>query len=110
MGKKHFPRIIEWFGLERTLKTIHFHHLPSMGRDTFHQPRVLQALSNLALNLAREEEATASLGNLSQGLTTLRVKNFLLTSNLNVPSLSLKLLPLVLSVYTLVKSPSLDLL
>ena len=33
-----------------------------MGRDPFHQTRVLRAPSNLALNPAREEAATASLG------------------------------------------------
>jgi len=45
-----------------------------MGRDPFHQPRVLQAPSNLALNAARERSARASLGNLGQGLTTVIVK------------------------------------
>jgi len=45
-----------------------------MGRDPFHLPRVLPAPSNLALNPAREGAATASLGSLGQGLTTLRVK------------------------------------
>jgi len=44
---------------------------PAMGRDPFHQPRVLRALSNLALNPAREGAATASLGSLGQGLTSL---------------------------------------
>ena len=39
---------------------------PAMGRDPFHQPRVLRALSNLALNTARDGAATASLGNLCQ--------------------------------------------
>jgi len=39
-----------------------------MGRDTFHQTRVLKAPSNLALNPAREGAATASLGSLGQGL------------------------------------------
>ena len=77
-----------------------------MGKDTFHQPRVLPAPSNLALNTAREGAATASLDNLFQGLTTLRVQNFFLISNLNLPSFSLKLLPLVLSIHALVKSPS----
>jgi len=48
-------------------------------RDPFPQPRVLRAPSNLALNPAREGAATASLGNLGQGLTTLSVKNFFLT-------------------------------
>ena len=58
----------------------------AMGRDPFPQPRVLRALSNLALNPAREGAATAPLGNLGQGLTTLRVNNFFLISNLNLPS------------------------
>jgi len=31
---------------------------PAMGRDPFHQPRVLAAPSNLALNPAREGAAT----------------------------------------------------
>jgi len=77
-----------------------------MGRDTFHQIRVLKALSNPALNTARERAATASLGNLCQGLTTLTVKDFFLKSNLNVLSFSLKHLSLVLSLHALVKSPS----
>jgi len=49
-----------------------------MGRDIFHQPRVLPAPSNSALSTAREG---ASLGSLGQGLTTLTVKNFVLISN-----------------------------
>jgi len=43
-------------------------------------------------------------GQLFQHLTTLRVKNFPLTSNLNLPSFHLKPLPLVLLLSTLVKS------
>jgi len=66
-----------------------------MSRDTFHQPRLLQAPSNLALNPAREGAATASLGTLGQGLTTVVVKNFFLISNLNLPSFILEPLPLV---------------
>jgi len=38
----------------------------ALGRDPFHQPRLLQAPSNLALNPAREGAATASLGNPGQ--------------------------------------------
>jgi len=66
----------------------------------------LRAPSNLALNTSREEAATASLGNLCQCFTILMVKNFFLVSNLNLPSFSLQPFPLVLSVHTLVKSPS----
>jgi len=68
----------------------------AVGRDASHQTQLLQAPSNLALNTAREGAATASLGNLCQGLTTLRVKNFFLTSNLNLRSFSLKPSSLVL--------------
>jgi len=50
-----------------------------MRRDPFHQPRLLQAPSNLALNNVKERAATASLGNLGQGLTLLRAKNFFFT-------------------------------
>jgi len=46
---------------------------------------LLRALSNLDLNPAREGAATASLGNLGQGLTTLTVNNFFLTYNLIYP-------------------------
>jgi len=77
-----------------------------MGRDTFHQTRLLRASSSLALNTAREGAATVSLGNLFQCLATLTEKNFFLISNLNLPSFSLKPLPLVLSLLALVKSPS----
>jgi len=74
-----------------------------MGRDPFHQPRVLPASSNLRLSPAKEGAATAPLGSLGQGLTALRGKNFFLVSNLNPPSFSLKPLPLVLSLHSLVK-------
>jgi len=77
-----------------------------MGGDPFLQTRLLNAPSSLALNTAREGAATPSLGNLCQCLTTLRVKDFFLTSNLNPLSFSLKPLPLVLSLHDLVKSPS----
>jgi len=56
-----------------------------MGRDPFHQSRLLKAPSNPALNTAREGAATASVGNLGQGLSTLRVKNLLITDR-NPPS------------------------
>jgi len=49
------------------------------------------------LNACRDGASTASLGNLFQCITTLCVKNFLLISNLNLPRLSLKPFPLVLS-------------
>jgi len=69
-----------------------------MGKDTFHQTSLLRALSNPALNTAREGAAT---DNLCQGLTTLKVKNFFLIPHLILPSFTLKPLPLVLSLYAL---------
>ena len=77
-----------------------------MSRDISHQPRVLRAPSNLALSPAREGAATASLGSLGQGFTTLTGKNFFPISHLNLPSVSLEPFPLVLSLHPLVKSPS----
>jgi len=79
---------------------------PAMGRDTFHWTRLLRAPSNLALNTAREGASTASLGNLFQCLTTLRIKNLFLRTNRTLPFFSLKRLPLVLSLHVLVNSPS----
>jgi len=70
-----------------------------MGRDTVRYTRLLKAPSNMALNTDREGAATASLGSQGQGLTTLRLKNFFLISNLNLLSFSLKPLPLVLSLH-----------
>jgi len=67
MARVH--RITERFGLEGTLQTISFHP-PALGRAPFHQSRVLQAPSNLALNPARDGAATAPLGSLGQDLTT----------------------------------------
>jgi len=58
-------RIIEWFGLEATLKIIWFQP-PAMSGDIFHQTRLLRVPSNLDLNTAREGAATASPGNLCQ--------------------------------------------
>ena len=77
---------------------------PTLGRDTFHQTRLLKAPSNLALNTSMEGAATTYLGNLFQCLTILIVKNFFLISNLNLPSVSLKPLSLVLSLHAFVKS------
>jgi len=77
-----------------------------MSRDIFHQTRLLRAPSNLALNSARERAATTSLGKLVQCFTTLMGKNFFPISNLNLPSFSLEPFPLVLSLHTLVESPS----
>jgi len=77
-----------------------------MGRDAFHQTRLLKATFNLALNTVREGAATTSLSNLLQCLTTLIAENFFLVSNLNLPSFSLKPLSFVLLQEALLKSLS----
>jgi len=74
-----------------------------LGRDTFHQTRLLKAPSNMTLNTSREGAAT-SLGNLCQCLTMLIVKNLFPISKLKLYSFSLKLLPFVLFLQALVKS------
>jgi len=88
-----------WVG--RDLKDHPVSTPPAMSRDIFHQTMLLRAPCNLALDTAREEAATVSLGNVFQSLT-----NFFLLSNLNLLSFSLQPFPLVLSLHTLVKSPS----
>ena len=84
-----------------------FYFKPSAtGRVVNHQTRLPRATSSLALNASRDGASTTSLGNLFQCNTILRVKNFLLISNLNPPCLSLRPSPLVLSLSTLVNSRS----
>ena len=79
--------ITERLGLEGTILWYWTCHSspPTIDRDTFHQSRVLPAPSNPALSTARKGAATAALGSLGQGLTTLMGKNFFLISNLNLP-------------------------
>ena len=79
---------------------------PATCRVTNHQTRLPRATSSLALNASRDGASTISLGNLFQCVTTLCVKKFLLISNLNLPCLSLKPFPLVLSLSALVNSCS----
>jgi len=98
-------RLIEWVGLEGTLEIFWFQP-PAISRDISHQTRVLRAPSSLALSPAREGAATAALGSLGQGLITLMGKNFFLIPHLNLPSFSLELFPLVLSLHPLVQSSS----
>jgi len=57
--------------------------------------------SSLALGTSRDGASTSFLGSLCQGLATLWVKNFFLTSNPNFVSFSLKLFLLVLSLFHL---------
>ena len=75
-----------------------------MCRVTNHQTKLPRATSSLALSASRDGASTTSLGNLFQCVTTLCVKNFLLISNLNLPYLSLRPFPLVLSLFTLINS------
>ncbi|KAK4823530.1 hypothetical protein QYF61_003039 [Mycteria americana] len=65
--------------------------------------RLLRAPANLSLNVSRDGASTTSLGNLGQCFTTLIVKSVFLISSLNLPSFSLKPLPLVLSQQALLK-------
>lgn len=51
--------IPDWFGLEGTLKCMQF-QLPAMGRNTFHWIRVLQALSNVAMDTSKDGPAIPS--------------------------------------------------
>jgi len=71
-----------------------------MSRDTFYKTRLLRAPSNLMLKVSRDGASTMSLGNLFQCFT---VKNFFIISSLNLPSISLKPLPLVLLQQALLK-------
>ncbi|KAK4816215.1 hypothetical protein QYF61_013453, partial [Mycteria americana] len=76
-----------------------------MGRDVFPQIRLLKALSNLNFNTSNDGAPTASLGNLSHCLTTRVLKKFFRMSSLNLPSFTLKPLPLVLSLQAPIESP-----
>ena len=75
--------IIEWLGLKGTTGIIMF-QLPAMGRVANHYIRhqisLPRAPSRLALNMPKDGVSTASPGSLCQHLTTLCMKNFLLTS------------------------------
>jgi len=82
--------------------------LPAMSRDIFTLIRLHRAPSNPTLSVSRDGASTTSLGNQFQCFSTLIVKNFFLIPSLNLPSLSFKLLPLVLLQQALLKclSPS----
>ena len=59
---------------------------PAMCRVASLQTRLPRATSSVALNASRDGASTTSSGKLFQGATTPCVKNFLLISNLNLPS------------------------
>ena len=95
-------RITESFELEGTLRG-HTVQPPSneQGHPQLHQGA--QSTSSLTLAVSRDGASTTSLGNLCHCLTTVTVKNFLISS-LNCPSFGLKPFPLVLSQVTLIES------
>lgn len=84
--------MVEWFGLEGTLKTIQFQP-PYCEQGYLPQTRLFKAPSSLALNTSRDEVSTASWSSLCQCLTTLKVNNFFLVTNLNLLRLSLSHYP-----------------
>ena len=94
-------RIIGWPGLKRTTMTIKFQppcyvqgrQPPDQAAQSHIQPG-LECLQGWGIH------------NLFQYVTTLRAKNFLLISNLNLSCLSLRLLPLVLLLSTLINGHS----
>ena len=95
-------RITECLGLEGTSRIVNLQP-PCYMQD--HQPphfildQAAQGPIQPGLNTSRDGRGIHSLsGQLFQHLTTLSVKNFPLTSNLNLPSLNLKRFPLSLAV------------
>ena len=99
-----FHIVTEWSGFKRTTIIILF-QLPLLCAGGCYvanqQTRLPRATSSLAFNASSNRASTTSLSNLFQCMTTLWVKNFLLISNVNLPCLSLKPFPLVLSLSTL---------
>ncbi|NXW02077.1 CMC1 protein, partial [Fregetta grallaria] len=79
-------------------------HLNYSEFTQFLQIRLLRAPSNLTLNVPRDGACTISLGNLCQCFTILIIKNVFLICSLNLPSFSLKPLPLALSQQALLKT------
>jgi len=93
-----YHRIIEWLGLEGSPEIIKFQ--PLCRRHGCQPPDlVLDTAAQGPIQPGFEHLLAWSIHSLSgqQHLTTLSVKNFTLTSNLNLRSLSLKPFPLVLS-------------
>ena len=96
------PRIIEWPGLEGTPRSMKFqppchrqgHQSPDLVVDQVAKGPIHPGLKHLqAWNIHSLSEQPV------QHLTNLSIKNFPMTSNLNLPSLSLKRFYLGLSVY-----------
>lgn len=75
-------RIVEWICLEGT---INYHVVPTLGQRHLRTDQFAQNPNQpLASNSCRDVASTASLGNLFQCLTTLIIKNFFVTYNLNL--------------------------
>jgi len=97
------PRIIEWFGLEGTLKIIEFQapwqgqgHLPGAqgpGCPRTHPawPWILPGVGKCSTSSLWVSASTASLGNLLLYLSALRANNFFFISKLSLPSLGYSL-------------------
>jgi len=77
---------VESLELEGTFKG-HLVQLPCNEQGHHSHIRLPRASSSLALKVSRDGASTTSLGNLCQCITTLTVKDFFFTSNLNLPSL-----------------------
>lgn len=74
-----------------------------MTRDIFSQIRLLRAPPKLTLNVSRDETYITSLSNLCKCFINFILKNFLLISYLNQPSLSYKPLHLAVLWHALLK-------
>ena len=82
--------------------------LPYNKQGHLQLDQVLRAQSSLTLSVSKDGASTVPLDNLCQCLTALTVKDFYLTSNLNLSSLDLKPFPHVLSQQTLFTCPLLS--
>ena len=103
-------RIIEWLGLEGILNIIQLHPFTFLSRAATHQISLPSAPSNLTLNLELWYTHSFSgqlvlMPHFPRG-KFLHSKSFIRISNLNVPSFTLKLFLLVLSLADHLKSPS----
>lgn len=95
------PRILEWFGLEGSLRVISFHPL-AICRVTSHSTRFLKAPTSLDLNTSRMGQPPllwATCARVASPPSRLSCYMF----NLNLSSFCLNALPLALSLYVLLK-------
>lgn len=101
--------MLVWFGRDLQRWCDSNPATPSMARDTSLLIRLLKTSSILAFNTSRDGTSTTFLGNLfgtdCMRLSTLKAKNFFLTSSINLPSDSLKPFSLVDDYMSLQKAP-----